>query len=169
MLLEEPRSVSLSVRIYVGRLPDDKRDFKRSRRSNELSETKHVTWDRKCFLRKEKISCGHMQVSQKAGLKWQLAICPPMSWLFRTPAKRKMVTLAWAALFCTICNNRTLHAEWSQSFAQLMEGIGALISLYSVFTTWGLQESPFTLLSSLALCCHRMPKWYLKELNWALT
>lgn len=121
------------------------------------------------FLGTEKISCGHMQVSQKAGLKWQLAICPPMSWLFRAPAKRKMVTLAWAALFCTICNNRTLHAEWSQSFAQLLEGTGALISSYSVFSTWGLQESPFTLLSSLAPCCHRLPKWYLKELNWALT
>jgi hypothetical protein len=40
------------------------------------SEAINITWDRETFLGNEKAPCGNMQVSQKEGLKWQLAFCP---------------------------------------------------------------------------------------------
>lgn len=43
VLLGEPCSVSVCGKSYVGRLPDCKQDFKRSRRSSEVSETIYMT------------------------------------------------------------------------------------------------------------------------------
>ena len=117
-----------------------------------MSGTINMTWDKKCFLKKQKASCGYMQVSQKAGLKWQLAICAPRASFAEHQPKRKWYPLCGLLYFVAFVTTEFFTQSEARAFHSWREGWETLISSDSIFSAGGLKESSFTFLCSLAPC-----------------
>ena len=95
-----------------------------------------------------------MQVSQKAGLKWQLAICPPRASFAEHQPKRKWYHLCGLLYFVAFVTTEFFTQSEARAFHSWREGWETLISSDSIFSLGGLKEPPFTFLCSLAPC-HR--------------
>lgn len=93
-----------------------------------------------------------MQVSQKAGLKWQLAICPPRASFAEHQPKRKWYHLCGLLYFVAFVTTEFFTQSEARAFHSWREGWETLTSSVSIFSMGGLKESSFTFLCSLAPC-----------------